>query len=70
MNAAQIENSDRLKRVDTLLSDGKKHSTMDIVQGARVCAVNSIIAELRENGRVIDCEREGNTWYYTMKAAA
>lgn len=64
MHAAKLENSDRLARVDALLKDGREHSTLDIVNAANVCAVNSIIAELRANGQDIRCERRGNTWYY------
>jgi hypothetical protein len=37
---------------------------MDIIEKAKVCAVNSIISELRENGMKIDCQRNGGAWYY------
>lgn len=67
MNAARINNSERLQRVDALLSGGGEFSTMQIVQLANVCAVNSIVAELRENGRVIHCRRSENVWYYRME---
>ncbi|WP_305042402.1 hypothetical protein [Geoalkalibacter sp.] len=70
MNAARIERSPRLQRVDRLLDDGQWHSTMDIVQAARVCAVNSIVAELRYNGRLIDCERRGDVWWYRKQTQA
>lgn len=50
MKAAKLETSDRLQRVYELLKRGGEYSTMEIVQQARVCAVNSIIAELRANG--------------------
>lgn len=70
MNHARIERSPRLQRVDRLLDDGKWHSTMDIVQGARVCAVNSIVAELRKNDRLIDCERRGDVWWYRKQTEA
>lgn len=59
MNAADIEKSDRLRRVAALLADGREYSTRDIVQLAHVCAVNSVIAELRENGYEIVCRRDG-----------
>lgn len=39
---------------------------MEIVVGARVCAVNSCIAELRANGRKIVCRRQKDVWYYKM----
>ncbi len=64
MKSANLENSDRLQRVDQLLADGLEYSTLEIVYGAQVCAVNSIIAELRDNGRDIRCRREGNLWFY------
>ena len=70
MNAAALDRSNRLQRVDALLADGKRHSTLDIVQRARVCAVNSIIAELRVNGRDIRCTRERDVWYYQVAEMA
>jgi len=47
---ASIESSARLQRVHKLLSDGKWHGTREIMRTADVCAVNSIISELRSNG--------------------
>ncbi len=47
---ARVENSPRLQRALDLLQDGQWHSTRDIVRAADVCAVNSIITELRCNG--------------------
>ncbi len=67
MNAAKLDKSDRLQRVDALLSSGKQYSTLEIVQKACVCAVNSIIAELRANGRQITCKRFGDQWFYWME---
>ncbi len=66
MNSAALANSPRLQRVLVYLSDGKRHSTREIVHGARVCAVNSIIAELRSNGIAIACKREKGLYYYTL----
>lgn len=57
MKAAKLT-SPRLQRVLTLLKDGRPHTTREIVRKARVCAVNSCIAELRENGAEIICTRE------------
>lgn len=68
MNAAKLDKSDRLKRVDSLLSDGRSHSTLDIIFEAGVCAVNSIISELRANGRTISCQRVGNVWFYKRES--
>lgn len=52
MHHARIEKSPRLQRVAALLQDGRWHSTLDIVIGAGVCAVNSCVAELRANAEV------------------
>ena len=49
MHFARIEESERLLRVHRLLSDGAWHGTREIMLAADVCAVNSIIAELRAN---------------------
>jgi hypothetical protein len=69
MHSAKIENSGRLQRVLKVLSDGKKHTTRDLIRKASVCAVNSIVAELRANGFAIDCERSGNKWSYWLVEA-
>ena len=66
MNAAALDNSDRLQRVFKLLSKGGEYTTLDIIQKAGVCAVNSIISELRANGHNIDCQRRANKWFYRM----
>ncbi len=68
IKAALLENSPRLQRVAKFLSDGKPHSTREIIRACDVCAVNAIADELREpqNGFDIDCERRGKYWYYTM----
>ena len=54
MHAARLDRSERLRRVHALLSDRLEHSTQEIVLEARVCAVNSIVAELRANGFAIE----------------
>jgi len=59
MNAARLEKSVRLLRVLGVLSDRQWHTTRDIVHEADVCAVNSIISELRANGIDIECECAG-----------
>jgi hypothetical protein len=63
MHAAKIDNSARLKRVLDLLKDGREHSTRDIVRQSDVCAVNSIVGELRENGFKILCRCLGRGRY-------
>lgn len=67
MQAAKLERSDRLQRVAKLLRKTRRPlSTMEIIQGANVCAVSAIISELRENGMKIDCRRQGAVWHYRM----
>jgi hypothetical protein len=66
MNAANIEKSDRLQRVLTLLKRGGEYTTLEIIQNAGVCAVNSIISELRQNGYQINCQRRADKWFYRM----
>ncbi len=66
MNAAPLTSS-RLQRVLKVLSDHCKHSTRDLIRKANVCAVNSIIGEIRQNGITVNCERKGNRWYYWME---
>ena len=66
MNAASLDKSQRLQRVEKFLSDGLFHSTRDIVMGAQVMAVSAAISELRVNGRDIRCIRRGDIWMYRM----
>lgn len=68
IHAALLENSERLQRVAKFLSDGKPHSTREIIIGADVCAVNAIVGELRDlkNGFDIVCKRRGDIYEYTM----
>jgi hypothetical protein len=54
MHNARLERSDRLRRVLNLLLLGP-HTTWQISREAGVCAVNSIIAELRANGIPVNC---------------
>lgn len=63
-HAARISHSSRLQRVDQLLADGREYSTLEIMALCQVCAVNSVISELRANGRQIACRRERGRWYY------
>ena len=71
MHAASIDKSLRLQRVRDLLADGGEYSTLEICVGGNVCAVNSIIAELRTNGYAIECRQArrlhgGRVWLYRM----
>lgn len=56
MHAAKIEDSPRLQKVLNYLRYHGVRTTLEIIQGCGVCAVNSIIAELRTNGYTIDCQ--------------
>lgn len=67
MKAAKVESSPRLQRVLAVLKDCRPHTTLDIIAYARVCAVNSCVAELRENGYDIDCTRKGDIWHYQLR---
>lgn len=66
MHFARTEKSPRLQRVLKKLRDGNKHTTLDLIQEANVCAVNSIISELRMNGHDITCKRKGDVWEYQL----
>lgn len=68
MNAASLAKSERLQRVKDFLSDRRPHSTLEIVKKAKVCAVSSIVSELRANGCRIECQRKADRWYYRMVA--
>jgi len=70
MNAASIESSERLNRVLELLSQGGEFNTLDIIKEANVCAVNSIISELRQNGFDIACQRRADKWFYKLEKVA
>jgi hypothetical protein len=66
MHAASIDKSERLGRVLKLLSQGGEFTTLEIIQLANVCAVNSIVAELRQHGFDIDCQSRGDKWFYRL----
>ena len=66
MHSARLTKSERLQRVYSLLRRGGEFSTMQIIEAAQVCAVNSIVAELRENGFDIRCVQRNRIWYYSL----
>lgn len=76
MHHAKLGKSPRLKRVHKLLSDGQWHSTWEIAHRAKVCAVNSCIAELRANGAEIEVDQRiggpdlRRVWFYRMTKGA
>lgn len=71
MHSARLADSPRLQRVLAALrhADGEL-TTRQIVAEADVCAVNSCIAELRDNGIDVRCRqeiREGRRlWLYRV----
>ena len=74
MHAAQVDRSPRLQRVLAVLEDGREHSTRDILATAEVCAVNSIIAEIRANSYRVTCRQVpglyGRVWLYRLVGAS
>jgi hypothetical protein len=56
MHAAIIDESPRLNKVLEFLRFHGPSTTMEIMLGCQVCAVNSIIAELRANGYTVLCQ--------------
>lgn len=64
MNSAKLKTSARLKAVDKFLSDRRPHSTRDIIRATGMCAINSIISELRRNGRTINGHWHNRAYYY------
>jgi len=67
IHAASME-SPRCQRVFTFLSDLCEHSTREIIRKANVCAVNSVVDEIREHGYDIRCRRVADVWLYRMVA--
>lgn len=67
MHSARLAHSDRLQRVLAVLRSGQPMTTRQIVQEASVCAVNSIISELRANGILISCRHvKRGVFEYTL----
>ena len=72
---ANLSSSERLQLVYRLLSDGAERSTYELSRLADVCAVNSIVSELRANGAVIECRQSAaphgeRIWLYRMVSPA
>lgn len=71
MRHASLDTSDRLQRALKVLQEAQgRVSTRSLMRKANICAVNSVVAELRENGAVILCEQEVKNgerrFYYTL----
>lgn len=69
MHNAKLSTSKRLQRVLSALQKGPR-TTRQLIEEAHVCAVNSIIAELRANGYTIACKplRKG-VFLYELEVA-
>lgn len=68
MHNAKLEKSARLQRVLGLLRNGPK-TTMEIQRRANVCAVGTIISEIRANSIPVKCEciRKG-VYQYSLES--
>lgn len=70
MNAAKLSKSERLSRVMKVLRGGGAYTTRDLIRRANVCAVNSIISEIRANGYRVGCkmrmEAGRRVWVYML----
>ena len=66
---ARLDHSPRLQRtLDFLRQCGNRGATtMEIIRGANVCAINSIAAELRHNGYIVRCENQGKIFRYFLE---
>lgn len=76
INAAKLDRSERLQRVLTLLIENRHRwlTTRQIMRLSHVCAVNTVIAELRDNSAEIECKttvlRDGKRrWSYRLTKA-
>lgn len=65
---ATLANSARLQRLLAFLKErgAQGATTLEIVHGAQVCAVNSAAAELRRNGIDVECHAEGRNFRYRI----
>jgi hypothetical protein len=73
MHAAKIDDSPRLQKVRDFLRRNGSATTLEIIKGCNVCAVNSIIAELRANGFTVTCNAvkgQRGVYRYTLIEAA
>lgn len=68
MHAATIDNSPRLRRTLEYLRI-QPATTLEIIKACGVCAVNSVVSELRANGYRIDCtpvKGQRGVYLYTL----
>lgn len=71
MHYGRLHSSPRLQRALRALQKAKGEiSTMELARRARICAVNSVVAELRANGADIKCrtahDGKQRRWFYTL----
>lgn len=76
IKSAKLESSARLQRVLRLLIEERHRwlTTRTVMRRAHVCAVNTVIAELRDQGCEIECkvavlQGGGRRWSYRLKKA-
>ncbi|MFA8441565.1 hypothetical protein [Yoonia sp.] len=69
MHAASLR-SPRLQRLLKVLKDGHPHSTREIARKSHILAISACVAELRQHGADIICERkkvdDRFVFFYTM----
>ncbi len=66
MHFARLENSPRLRRVLEVLKEDGAHTTYEIQERARVCAVASSVSELRAQGFMITCKKRKGAFEYRL----
>lgn len=68
MHHARLNTSPRLRRTLKVLQEAQSEmTTYELSRAADICAVNSVIAELRENGAEITCRqavKDGQRRFY------
>jgi DeoR/GlpR family transcriptional regulator of sugar metabolism len=72
MHAAKIDDSPRLQKVRDFLRRKGSATTREISQACDVYAVNSIVAELRANGFMVECKAvkgKRGVYCYTLHEA-
>lgn len=74
MHHARLSKSPRLQRaLRVMRAANGEISTYELSRRAEICAVNSVIAELRANGAEIDCRQDVSNgerrFFYTLISA-
>jgi hypothetical protein len=70
IHAAKLESSPRLQRFLAALKTNVPLSTRTLQLTADVCNPGTCAHELRENGFIINVERKGSIWFYTLLGEA